>query len=254
MTLQARIAIMTGALVLAAIPATASAGTHYMPGPPDYKPAPPPPPPAHAKAHGKRCQGKSKKHVKGERGTEFSRCVRALRKAASNPRMAPGRVCKSESKKHVKGEKGTAFSRCVKLVAQQRREERRAAREGATISKAAPVTGKPADVPRGKGNGPEYEPTPPPPPGPKAGLPAQAKAYGRYCQGLSRKHVKGEQGTEFSRCVKAMAKAVANGDTPRRACKGLSKKHVKGEEGTEFSRCVVAAAQARKEQNEEGTV
>ncbi len=49
-----------------------------------------------------------------------------------------------------------------------------------------------------------------PTPGPKAGLPAQAKAYGRYCneQNASKKHVKGEQGTEFSRCVKAMAKAA----------------------------------------------
>ena len=87
-----------------------------------------------------------------------------------------------------------------------------------------------------------------PPPGPKAGLPAQAKAYGRHCQGKSKKHVKGEKGTEFSRCVKAMAKVAANGATPREACQGLSKKHVKGEKGTEFSRCVKAAAQLRREE------
>lgn len=144
MKLQVRIAILTGAFALAAIPATASTGPDYTPGPPDYKPAPPPPPPAHAKAHGKRCQGKSKKHVKGEKGTEFSRCVRALKKAANKPHMPPGRVCKDGSKEHVKGEKGTAFSRCVKLVAQQRREERRAAREGATVSSAVQALGKPA--------------------------------------------------------------------------------------------------------------
>jgi hypothetical protein len=36
---------------------------------------------------------------------------------------AYGYWCKGESKKHVKGEKGTAFSRCVKAVAQQRKED-----------------------------------------------------------------------------------------------------------------------------------
>jgi hypothetical protein len=46
------------------------------------------------------------------------------------------------------------------------------------------------------GAGPEYTPSPPP----------QAKAYGKYCQGESKKHVKGEKGTAFSRCVKAAAK------------------------------------------------
>ena len=34
----------------------------------------------------------------------------------------------------------------------------------------------------------------------------QAKAYGKYCQGESKKHVAGETGTAFSRCVKAAAK------------------------------------------------
>src|SRR5215475_14280264 len=58
----------------------------------------------------------------------------------------------------------------------------------------------------GKGHGPTYNPSEPtsPTPGPKAGMPAQAKAYGRICNemGMSKKHVKGVQGTEFSRCVK----------------------------------------------------
>jgi hypothetical protein len=201
MKLQARTAVLTGALALAAIPATASA-VEYTPAPqpPVAKPAPP----EHANAYGKRCQGKSKKHVKGEQGTEFSRCVHALKKAANNPHMPPGRVCKNESKEHVKGEQGTAFSRCVKAVAQQRREERRKEREEgkAQVSKAAQAAGQPEGVPKGKGPG--DTPTPPPP-GPKAGLPAQARAHGRHCQGKSKKHVKGEKGTEFSRCVKAAA-------------------------------------------------
>jgi hypothetical protein len=44
-----------------------------------------------------------------------------------------------------------------------------------------------------------------------------------------------------------MAKA-ANDDsvTPREACKALSRKHVKGEKGTPFSRCVTAAAKLKK--------
>ena len=71
------------------------------------------------------------------------------------------------------------------------------------------------------GHGPNYNPAEPgnPTPGPKAGLPAQAKAYGRYCneQGASKKHVKGEQGTQFSQCVKAMAKMANDEKTnPRK--------------------------------------
>ena len=100
----------------------------------------------------------------------------------------------------------------------------------------------------GQAKGPHYTPAQPTP-GPKAGLPEKAKAYGRYCQGESKKHVKGEKGTAFSRCVTAMAKAATNDElTPKQACKELSKKHVKGEKGTPFSRCVVAAAKLRSQQ------
>jgi len=101
---------------------------------------------------------------------------------------------------------------------------------------------------KGQGNGPTYTPSHSTP-GPKAGLPAQAKAYGRYCQGESKKHVKGEKGTAFSRCVRAMAKAANNERlSPGQACKGMSRKHVKGEKGTAFSRCVQAAAQLRDDE------
>jgi hypothetical protein len=123
MELQTRIAILGGALALAAIPASAPAAG------PVYTPAPPPPGPKsglpeQAKAYGRYCKGESKKHVKGEKGTEFSRCVKALKKAANNPHMSPGRVCKGKSKEHVKGEQGTEFSRCVKAVAQLRKDEK----------------------------------------------------------------------------------------------------------------------------------
>ena len=105
------------------------------------------------------------------------------------------------------------------------------------------------------GHGPEYNPAPEKPektPGPSAGMPEKAKAYGVYCKTESRKHVKGEKGTAFSRCVTAMARAATNEDlTPRQACKGESREHVKGEKGTAFSRCVSAAAKLRKEQHAE---
>jgi hypothetical protein len=115
---------------------------------------------------------------------------------------------------------------------------------------AALAAGKPADVP--KGNGPTYTPGELPTPGPKDGLPAQAKAYGRNCKGESKKHVKGEQGTDFSRCVKNMAQAATHKKmAPGQVCKGESKKHVKGEKGTEFSRCVKNVNDLRKKEREE---
>ncbi len=93
-------------------------------------------------------------------------------------------------------------------------------------------------------------------PGPQAGLPSKAKAYGRYCKTQSKKHVEGEKGTPFSKCVTAMAK-LASGSTknPRKACKTLSKKHVEGEKGTPFSKCVSGGAKLLKDQaaDEEST-
>lgn len=40
--------------------------------------------------------------------------------------------------------------------------------------------------------------------------PTQAKAYGHYCQGQSKKHVAGQKGTPFSQCIAAM-KALNTG-------------------------------------------
>lgn len=65
-----------------------------------------------------------------------------------------------------------------------------------SVTPAMAIANKPAET-----GGPQYE-TPPPNPGPGAGKGAKAKAYGRYCKGESRKHVKGEPGTPYSRCVK----------------------------------------------------
>jgi hypothetical protein len=99
-------------------------------------------------------------------------------------------------------------------------------------------------------DGTEHKPATP---GPKAGLPAKAKAYGRYCQGESKKHEDGEKGTDFSQCVTAMAK-LANGKTssPHKACKELGKKHKAGEKGTPFSRCVSQGAKLLREHDDDG--
>jgi len=88
-------------------------------------------------------------------------------------------------------------------------------------------------------------------PGPHASLPAKAKAYGRYCQGFSKKHVSGTPGTPFSRCVTAMAKLATNkSDSPRQSCRDLSKKHVSGQKGTPYSRCVVAGTKLLHDQDD----
>lgn len=121
------------------------------------------------------------------------------------------------------------------------------------VTPATALAGQP-EAPGSQGKGPQYTPEvpAPEPPGPKASLPEKAKAYGVYCKDKSRKHVKGEKGTEFSQCVTTMARVATNeGLTPRQACKNESRKHVKGEKGTDFSRCVTAAAKLRKHQHEE---
>jgi hypothetical protein len=208
-----KIAFVAAALVAGIAAGTALAKPAYHPAGPEYHPAHPghKAPPPHGKAFGFYCRGASKKHVKGQQGTEFSRCVKRMARAAANPHMPPGQVCKGLSKKHVMGQKGTEFSRCVQGVAHLRRdthkEEREAARSLIASHPTGPPEGKgrPEGTPphdKGVGRGPEQAPAEP---GPKEGLPAQAKAHGRRCQGKSKKHVKGEQGTPFSRCVKAAA-------------------------------------------------
>jgi hypothetical protein len=102
-----------------------------------------------------------------------------------------------------------------------------------------------AHMPDSTGNGTSNKPSTP---GPKASLPAKAKAYGKYCQGFSKKHVAGTPGTPFSKCVTDMAKA-AHGTNPTTACKNESKKHVKGEKGTPYSRCVSGAAKLQHAQS-----
>lgn len=124
----------------------------------------------------------------------------------------------------------------------------------------------PSDTPdRDDNPGAEHRPSETPPanhgtehkpatPGPKAGLPAKAKAYGRFCKGQSKKRsdaVEGTRGTPFSQCVTGMAKLATDAtDSPRKACKSLSRKHTDGEKGTPFSSCV---KQGRTLLREQGT-
>jgi hypothetical protein len=127
MKLRSKLAAGLVALSMGAVPSVAGAtGPTYAPEHPTHPTHPAGSPNGHA--YGYYCKGKSKKHVQGEKGTEFSRCVAAL-KQADNQELTPKQACKTASKKHVKGEKGTAYSNCVKRVAHMQRDQRREERE-----------------------------------------------------------------------------------------------------------------------------
>lgn len=135
--MKSKVALLIGALVLAVAPAMALAmpsgqgGANGKGG--EHKADPTPGPkaslPEKAKAYGRYCKEESREHVKGEKGTAFSRCVTRMAQAANHERMKARKACRGLSKKHVKGEKGTEFSRCVTAAAKLRREERRQQRQ-----------------------------------------------------------------------------------------------------------------------------
>jgi hypothetical protein len=144
MKLHMKIAAVLAVLSLGLIPGMAVAeGPNYQPEGPKYQPEKPQNPPQgpkaepKGKAYGYHCRGQSKKHVKGEKGTAFSRCVKALARADKNEELHPKKACKTLSKKHVKGEKGTPFSQCVKAVNKMRQEQRAA--ENATVTTSSAV-------------------------------------------------------------------------------------------------------------------
>ena len=83
---------------------------------------------------------------------------------------------------------------------------------------------------------------------------SNAKAYGKYCQSESKKHVAGQKGTPFSKCVTDMAHlAKSKSTSARAACANESKRPVTGQKGTPFSNCIVAAAQLRKHTSSTGS-
>jgi hypothetical protein len=95
------------------------------------EPGPNASPAAKGKAYGRYCQGQSKTHVAGQKGTPFSQCVTAMAKLANGNTTSPTTACSTMSKKHVAGQKGTPFSRCVsagaKLLKDHESDEQSAA-------------------------------------------------------------------------------------------------------------------------------
>lgn len=128
MKLRSKLAAGLAVMAMGAVPSVAGAtGPTYAPEHPTH---PTTTPKGHA--YGYYCKGKSRKHVRGEKGTEFSRCVATL-KQADNQDLTAKQACKEESKEHVKGVKGTAYSNCVKTVARMQRDQRREEREQAAV-------------------------------------------------------------------------------------------------------------------------
>ena len=130
MKLRTMLAMGLAVLSLGALPAIGMAdGPDYQPTPegPKYEhPNHPPQGPKSApkgKAYGYYCRGQSKKPVQGEKGTAFSRCVKAMAQADKNDNLNAKKACKSLSKKHTKGVKGSPFTKCVQGVNQMRQEE-----------------------------------------------------------------------------------------------------------------------------------
>jgi hypothetical protein len=134
MKLRTMLGLGFAVISMALVPAVGMAdGPNYQPGGPNYHPEQPNHPPQgpktapKGKAYGYYCRGESKKRVKGEKGTAFSRCVQAMARADKNDNLKARKACKAlktvENRHKPKGEKGTAFSRCIKAVNQMRREE-----------------------------------------------------------------------------------------------------------------------------------
>ena len=104
------------------------------------------------------------------------------------------------------------------------------------LATAPALATKPEGTPGGQGSTP----------------PSTAKAYGKYCQNQSKKHVKGQKGTPFSQCVTAMAKAAKDDSvSAKEACKSMSRKKAEGEKKSAFAKCVVAANKLRQDQQEQ---
>jgi hypothetical protein len=76
--------------------------------------------PAKAKAYGRFCQGTSKAHANGSKGTPFSQCVNAMAKLAHSDKMSARVACKALSHKKVAGAKRSDFSTCVSGAAKLR--------------------------------------------------------------------------------------------------------------------------------------
>jgi hypothetical protein len=77
---------------------------------------------AKAKAYGKYCQGESKLHVSGSKGTPFSQCVNAMAKVAHN-HVSGKQACSSESRKKAAGQTKSAYALCVSGAAKLKHDQ-----------------------------------------------------------------------------------------------------------------------------------
>jgi len=138
MKLHAKFVAGLAVLALAVLPATAGAVSYHPEYQPEHPPTPPPAAQPQGHAYGFYCQGFSKKHVKGEKGTPFSQCVHAMKQADHNENLNAKKACQAfKGQKHTPhGDKGTPFSRCVKGVNQLRKEQRQEEAAGVTTSSA----------------------------------------------------------------------------------------------------------------------
>jgi hypothetical protein len=136
MKYRSKLAILVGALALSAAPALANEptttppdnqGTAHVNQGKSHLPSTTPPAsaslPAKAKAYGFYCQGESKKHVDGQKGTPFSQCVTGMAKLANGSADNPRQACVGLSKKHVDGQKGTPYSQCVSGAAKLQHDQ-----------------------------------------------------------------------------------------------------------------------------------
>jgi hypothetical protein len=135
MNARKTVAPILGALALTAAPALAGSdngqgtppsnqGTAHKPAAVTHTNTPGPKAslPAKAKAYGHYCQGTSKSHTEGSKGTPFSQCVTAMAKAAHSSKISGKQACRSLSHKKANGAKRSDFSTCVNGVAKLRHD------------------------------------------------------------------------------------------------------------------------------------
>jgi hypothetical protein len=96
------------------------------------------------------------------------------------------------------------------------------------IGSAMAVASTPAKP--GNGNGPKPFAT-----GPSGahGKKGKARAYGKRCKGVSKRHIAGEKGTPHSQCVHALKLVAKKGVSPEDACAPLS-------QASDEAKCVAA--------------
>lgn len=119
MTIKSTMVAAIAATVMTVTPVALASGAVAHPGTTHTQPP-------KAEAYGKYCQGESKKHVKGQKGTPFSMCVAAMKKLDADTTTKPAKACASESKKHVAGQKRTPYSDCVSAAAKLRAANKKA--------------------------------------------------------------------------------------------------------------------------------